>query len=314
MKKILLTYLVICLSSIYIFAQDDLSDIVNSSSDNNAKEYVSATFKAFKVINAQTNETNKKHNLNFNIAHRFGDIAGTNGGFHTFYGLDGAPDIRWSFDYGVTDRFQLGVGRSKGIEPYKELYDGNAKFKLLRQTIDGKMPFGIALYGVAGITGRKSVSDSTSDAYYEGNFSHRISYVTQAIISRKFSPSFSFELIPSWCHRNYVDFNDENDIFSIGAGLRLKLTKRFSVIADYFHTFGSYRANAVDANGKKIYYDPLSIGVEIETGGHVFAMTFTNATGMLENSFLPQTKSNWADGQFRWGFNIARNFVLGGNK
>jgi hypothetical protein len=314
MKKIYFSLIGIFAITFLAYSQDDLSDIVNNNSDQNVKEYATATFKAFKIINAQTNETAKKRNLHFNIAHRFGDVGGPSGGIHSFFGLDGAPDIRWSFDYGVTDRLQLGVGRSKGIEPYKELYDGNIKYRLLRQTTNGSMPLSITMYGVAGITGRKSSTDSTAVTYYEGNFSYRMSYVTQAIIARKFSSSFSMELIPSWCHRNYVEFEDENDLFSIGAGARMKVSKRFAIIADYFHTFGNYRANSTGTDGSKIYYDPLSIGVEIETGGHVFALTFTNATGILENSFIPETQSNWADGEFRWGFNITRNFTIGGNK
>lgn len=139
-----------------------------------------------------------------------------------------------------------------------------------------------------------------------------MSYVTQVIIARKFSPGVSFELIPSWSHRNYVDYEDENDMFSLGIGGRVKITKRMAVIVDYFHNFSEYRDNAKDSNGDKVFFNPLSIGLEIETGGHVFQLMFTNAEGILENSFLPYTRSNWADGEFRWGFNLTRNFTLGG--
>ncbi len=268
-----------------------------------------ATFKGLRIINAQTNETAKRHNLQFNIQHRFGDIAGTGGGIHTFYGLDQAPDIRFSFDYGVTDRLQLGVGHSKGLEPYRELFDGNAKFRLLQQTSDNKVPLAITLYGVAAGTIRKSSTDSTSDSYFDKN-AHRFSYVSQIILARKFSAGFSFELIPTWVHRNYVTFDEQNDMFFLGAGTRFKLSKRFALVADFYHDF----RNAKDTAGNHIYYDPLSIGVEIETGGHVFQLLFTNSTGILENLYLPFTRSNWLDGQFRWGFNLTRNFVIGGKK
>src|SRR5256885_2461714 len=130
-------------------AQDSLADIVNKNSELPKKEFVSATFKGLRIINAQTIETAKKHNLQFNIQHRFGDIAGTGGGIHTFFGLDAATDIRFSFDYGITDRLQIGVGRSRGTYPYRELYDGSTKFKLLRQTTNGKMPLSVTLFGVA---------------------------------------------------------------------------------------------------------------------------------------------------------------------
>lgn len=295
-----------------VFAQEpDLSAIVDQNSPKSTKEFVTATFKGFRIINAQTNETAKKHNLNFNIAHRFGDIASTGAGIHTFFGFDNAMDIRFSFDYGVTDRLQLGIGRSKGFDAYSQLYDGNIKFKLLRQTTNNSMPVSVTLYGVAGITGRKASTDSTSDASFQ-NTAQRMSYVAQAVIARKFSPSISFELIPSWLHRNYVSFEDQNDMFSLGIGGRVKITKRFAIIADYFHNFSAYRMDAKDASGNKVYYDPLSVGVEIETGGHVFTINFTNSTGILENLYLPFTTTNWLDGEFRLGFNISRNFVIGG--
>jgi hypothetical protein len=306
MRKTAFT-LIILFSIIYkATAQDDLSDIVNKNSEQPKKEFVTATFKGLRIINAQTIETAKKHNLQFNIQHRFGDIGGTGGGIHTFFGLDQATDIRFSFDYGITNRLQVGVGHSRGLEPYRELYDGSAKFKLLMQTTDNKMPVSITLFGVGAFSGRKSSTDSTSDAYFEDHFAHRFSYVTEVIIARKFSPGFSFELVPAWVHRNYVTFDDQNDIFLLGAGGRLKFTKRFALVVDYYRNF------AKQIPGNPIYYDPLSVGVEIETGGHVFQLTFTNATGILENSFLPFTHSDWTQGQFRWGFNLTRNFVIGG--
>lgn len=314
MKKrfTLVLSLVLILNVKLLFAQEpDLSTIVDQNSEPATKEYVSATFKGFRLINAQTNETAKKHNLHFNIAHRFDDIAAPGAGIHTFFGLDNATDIRFSFDYGITDRLQAGVGRSKGIDPYNQLYDGNIKYRLLRQTTDNKMPLSLTLYGLAGITGRPASTDSTSDASFQ-NTSQRMSYVVQTIVARKFSQSFSLELVPTWTHRNYVSFDDENDMFSLGIGARMKITKRFAIIADYFHNFSDLRSNSKDANGDKVYYDPLSIGVEIETGGHVFTINFTNSKGILENLYLPFTYSNWLDGEFRFGFNISRNFVIGG--
>lgn len=314
MKYIFTAAILLVLTS-RLVAQQDLSQIVEENTQTNAKEYVTATFKGLKIINAETIETCKKHDLEFDIQHRFGDVA-TNGNVnvHTFFGLDQASDIRFAFEYGITDRLQAGIGRSRGIEPYRELYDFNLKYKLLQQTTNNKMPLSVTLFGVAGVSGRKSSTDSTSDAYYEGNWSHRWSYVTQAIIARKFSPGVSFEIVPTWTHRNYVDYQDENDMFSLGIGGRVKITKRMAIIADYFHNFSQYRADAKDANGNKLYFDPLSIGLEIETGGHVFQLMFTNSEGILENSYLPQTKSNWGDGEFRWGFNLSRNFTLGGKK
>ncbi|MEP7128829.1 MAG: DUF5777 family beta-barrel protein [Chitinophagales bacterium] len=314
MKKIstVVFILITFFYSSVLFAQQDpdLSAIVDENAAPATKEFVSATFKGFRIVNAQTNETAKKNNLHFNIAHRFGDIAGPAGGISTFYGFDNAADIRFSFDYGITDRLQVGIGRSKGLDAYAQFYDVNIKYRLLRQTTDNKMPVSVTLYGIGGITGRPASSDSTSDASFQ-NTAQRMSYVTQAVIARKFTPGFSLEVLPTWLHRNYVSYEDKNDMFSLGIGARVKLTKRFALIADYYHNFSSYRTNAKDANGNKEFYDPLSIGVEIETGGHVFTINFTNSMGILENMYLPFNRSNWLDGEFRIGFNIARNFVIG---
>ncbi|MBA3648973.1 MAG: hypothetical protein H0W62_10560 [Chitinophagales bacterium] len=305
-----------CLCFIFLivhaaFSQQDLSAIVDENAPKEPSERVSATFKGYKIINAQTIETAKKRNLFFNIAHRFGDIGGIGGGAHSLYGFDVSTDIVFSFDYGITDNLQIGIGRAKGIQPYTELYDGNIKYKLLEQTVDDKMPVSVSLYGIAGISGRRPSIDTTSDAAFD-DLTQRTSYVTQAIIARKFSQRISFEVLPTWVHRNYVIFGDKNDFFSLGIGGRAKLTKRFALIFDYFHNFSSFQEDAVDANGKTVFFDPLSVGVEIETGGHVFTLSFTNSTGILENSWLPETRSNWLDGQFRFGFNISRNFVIGG--
>src|ERR1051325_6507309 len=133
MRKTLYTLIPLLFTAQLLFAQDDLSAIVNENSEEPKKEFVTATFKGLRIINAQTIETAKKHNLQFNVQHRFGDIAGTVGGIHTFFGLDAATDIRISFDYGITDQLQVGVGHSRGLSPYRELYDGSVKYKLLRQ-------------------------------------------------------------------------------------------------------------------------------------------------------------------------------------
>jgi len=313
MKKIILATVVAFIFVTASRAQDDLSQLVDKNTQTPAKEYVSATFKGLRIINAQTNETCKKHNLQFNIQHRFGDVA-TDGkvNVHTFFGLDQASDIRFSFDYGITDNLQVGVGRSRGLDPYTELYDGNIKYKLLRQTTNNKMPLSVTLFGIAAVSGRASSPDTASDAYYQNNWWYRWSYVTQAVIARKFSPSISFELVPTWSHRNYVAYNDENDFFSLGIGGRVKVTKRMAIIADYYYNFSNYRQTAKNSNGDKLYYDPLSVGVEFETGGHVFQLMFTNSRGILENTYLPTTQSNWAKGEFRWGFNLTRNFAFGG--
>lgn len=284
--------------SFAVNAQDSLMALLQANAPG-ASEKTIATFKSTKIISAQSNETIKKRNLDFRVGHLFGNI-GTEaggGGAHTLYGLDQSNDIRISFDYGITDRLMVSIGRNKR----QENLAGAAKFRLLQQTSDDKIPLAITLYGCAAFSPK-----ADPEGIYTPS-DRRFSYCAQAIIARKFSTIFSFEIIPSFVHRNLIDLrvnpNDKNDLFSLGFGGRLKLTKSFGIIADYFHNFREESA------GIKLY-DPLSAGIEIETGGHVFSIMFTNAVGLLENDFIPNTSDSWSDGGSKFSFNISRVFKL----
>jgi len=261
--KTLLIFASIILCSNKIFSQD-LTDVFG---DNNTNTPVTATFKGLKIINAQSNETLKKRSLMFNIAHRFGDMGGYAGGVHTLYGFDASTDIRFSFDYGINNKFQVGIGRAKGIEPMQEFYDVNLKYKLLEQTTNNHIPFSLTLFGMGGASTRVASSDITSPAYFGNSFAHRLSYTSQLIIAHKFSPKFSLEIIPSYNHRNLVAFADQNDLLSLGMAARFKITKRFAIISDYFYNASNYRKTATDANtGDKLFHNPLALGLELETG------------------------------------------------
>jgi len=297
------------------FSQDDLLSLVDSAENvKKTHEKVMATFKTSKVINAQSTEMVKKGTMDFRVTHRFGNIGtASGGGGHTLYGLDNSTDIRISFDFGITDNLTLGVGRSKA----NELIDGLVKYRFLTQTTDNHIPISAAFYG------DMAYNPQASGQFYNGvdrtkefheNDIHRISYCAQLLLARKFGSRFSLELIPTYQHRNFVlgyvnpdnGKEETNDLFSMGVGLRLKITKRVSLIADYFHTFSEYRTN----NPATPFYNPLAIGVEIETGGHVFHINFTNATGIIENYYIPYTTDNWLKGGYKFGFNISRVFNL----
>lgn len=286
-------------------AQDDLLLLLENGQEKEKNEKVTATFKTTKVISAQTIETVKKRTLDFRITHRFGNIGTkSNGGAHTLWGFDTSEDIRFSFDYGITDRLQVGVGRSK----MKEHLDGSVKYRILEQTKSNSMPISMALYSLMAYTPVKDVDD-----YYKKT-EYRLSYTFQAIIARKFGKRFSFEVLPTLVHRNYVTAfvnaangaEETNDIFALGVGGRLKLTRRTVLIADYFYNFSDFRINNVDM----AHYNPLAIGIEIETGGHVFHMNLTNASGIIENHFIPNTRDTWTKGGYKMGFNISRVFNI----
>lgn len=300
MRKIYLLFIFLFVSAHATYAQDNLMKMLDDSAPaENTKVF--ATFKDTKIINVQTIETVKKQTLAFGISHRFGNVST---GAHGFYGFDSADNIRFSFDYGITDKLMIGIGRSK----VRELLDGSIKYRFLEQTQNNNVPISIALYGCAGLTPMKDADGSLDQ------FAHRLSYCSQLIIARKFGSRLSLELLPTYVHRNYVGglVNDNNlshetnDLLALGVGGRVKVTKRSAVIFDYYQTFSLYRSN----NDEDPYFAPLSIGYEIETGGHVFHINFTNSSGIIENDYIPYSDDNWLDGDFKLGFNISRVFNL----
>jgi len=310
---LILQFLLICISSLK--AQDDLDKMLDDMAPKKAKEPVTSTFKSPQIINGQSNETTHKHDLLFMVKHRFGDIAGTFGGIQTFYGLDNASDILIGFDYGITDRLSFGFGRTKGAPngintSQRQLFYIKPKYRLIRQSVDNRIPVSLTLFGNAIASGMEKPQNPTPDANFR-KFSDRLSFVTQAIITRKFSNNLSLAISPTYVRRNYVSFNDMNNMFGLGIGGRMKVSHRMALIADYFFSFRSKESKNYFLEQKEFkFYDPLGIGLEIETGGHVFNFIFTNSTAILENQFIPSTSSSWTKGGFRWGFSITRTFAL----
>lgn len=256
------------------------------------KEYVSNAFKSSRVINGHSMEFIGKGVLDVRILHRFGEV---NSGAKNFFGLDEA-NMRLGFDYGLSNRLTVGVGRSTAG---KEL-DGFLKFRPVWQsTGPGSCPFSIVL-----VTGMTISTTPWADTSHKYNFNHRMAFYNEVIIGRKFSEQFSLQVSPIFIHRNLVALaTDKNDVYAIGIGGRFKLSKRVAFVADYH-----YIAKGLD---KKIYKDPLSVGFDIETGGHVFQLHFSNATGMNEKAFITNTTGNWGKGEVHFGFNLSRVFSIG---
>lgn len=297
-KSIFLSSILLC--SLVSFAQDDLLNMLEEEVEQEStSEKVTATFKGTKLINANTIETTKKKTLEFNITHRFGDMKiGEPIGYHSYWGMDNATNIRFSFDYGLTDKISIGIGRSKT----QEHYDGNLKYRFLEQKTGG-MPISAAYYANMAITAVAKIP--------EDKLVNRLSYVHQLIIASKLSNAISLEVLPTLVHRNLVDkrnvhpengSTDENDLFALGFAGRFKFTKRMAFVVDYFYTFSEFR------DSRNNYYDALGVGIEIETGGHVFHINVTNSAGIIENDFIPYTNSAWDKGEYKLGFNISRVF------
>jgi hypothetical protein len=282
-----------------ILAQE-VDSLMQTLSNNGEKEYVIATFKSPRLVLLQTNETQKKNDLALWFGHRFGDIGGEFGSSHTLFGLDFASDLYIGFDYGITNELTAGIGRSK----FDETYSAFAKYKLIQQ--QETVPLSITLFTQG--------SWITREEFFNNEFSSqsdRISYFFQAIIARKFSPSFSLMLNPGYLIRQQAnEIDDENNLFTMGMGGRLKITKRIALIADYTLVNGLSRPNELDSE----YFNPLGIGIEIETGGHVFSLNFQNSEYITANNFIPNTQKSWEDGGVRFGFAISRNFSLAKNR
>ncbi|WP_339735272.1 DUF5777 family beta-barrel protein [uncultured Sunxiuqinia sp.] len=314
MKPILLLLLTyIC--PMPLWAQEDLSKLFADSEAKKAPLPVIATFKSPWIINGQSNETIYKNDLLFVVKHRFGDLAGGNGGLKTFFGLDNSTDILIGFDYGLSNRWSIGLGRAKGAPNgisthQRQLFYLNTKYRLMRQTVDDRVPVSVSLFGNAVVSTMEELELATSDASFQ-TFGDRMSYVAQVIIARKFSDKLSLALSPTYVRRNYVSFQEMNNLLALGIGSRVKFSRRIALVVDYVISFRSQESQDYFLNQHEFeFHNPLGVGLEIETGGHVFNLSFTNSTAILENQFIPGTTSSWADGEFRWGFSITRTFTL----
>jgi len=274
------------------WAQDDLMKMLDEETTDKSKtEYATATFKTTRLINGHSIENVAAGVLDFRISHRFGFISS---GAYELWGLDNAS-MRLGFDYGLTKRLMIGIGRST----YQKQYDGFAKFKILRQSSGAKnMPLSISAVGTVMYKSLK-FDDPTRTNYQSSNFY----YCGQVIFARKFSESLSLQLMPTLVHYNFVSTaNDPNDLFSVGAGGRFKLSKRVSVNVEYYYQ--------LPANQFAGTYNSLSVGFDVETGGHVFQLYMTNSTGMTERTFISETTGDFFKGDIRLGFTISRVFTI----
>jgi hypothetical protein len=279
MKKLLLLSLVLPFTA---FAQEDLLAGVDSTA---TKTKVEAAFKGLKIVNLESTKLAAKKDLYFIVAHRFGSIKED---FEGFYGLDNAV-TQLKFVYGLTNWLTVGAARSE------QAFDFSGKYTIQPQISGG---FPLAIVGFSSIAFNNTLKES---AYPKMTFSDRAIYVQQLLISRKFNDKLSLEIAPTFFHENFVLVDDQdNSQYAIGMGGRYKLSKRWSVNIDY--------AAHLNRSGNSPYKDPLSVGVDLETGGHVFQMHFTSSQGIHEAGFLGNTTGDWGKGDIFFGFNLLRVF------
>ncbi|MFT5147113.1 MAG: DUF5777 family beta-barrel protein [Flavobacteriales bacterium] len=285
MKKIFLTAFFI-LASLQLSSQDLLAVLELEAPVT--ENIVSATFKGTRIVNGHSIENRKDSELEFIISHRFGRI---NTGFEELFGLD-QSNIRFSFEYGLSDNLTAGLGRSS----FEKTYDGYLKYRLLKQkTGANAFPFAVSLFGSIAAKSQKAIAGN------ERTFAESLFYVGQVLIAKKVNSSLSIQVTPTYVHRNLATIAaDPHDIFALGFGTRVKLSKRVSLNAEYYQQFQKLTSiNALNS---------LAFGVDIETGGHVFQIILSNAITMVEKSFITETTGNFFGGDIHLGFNLSRTF------
>jgi len=283
------TLLLLILFSNHLNGQDLLSLLDSVDTKKNEISYATGTFKSIRLINGYTCEIPGHRELVFSISHRFGPL---NSGFHDFYGLDHST-IRFGFEYGFFDRISVGVGRSS----FEDIYDGFVKVKLVRQSTGAKnFPFTITL-----LEGMAINSEPWNNPDINYPSTARFYYIHELFIARKMNEKLSIQLSPVIVHRNLVKKpTDQNSVPAIGFGGRYKITNHFTVTGEYYYLLPGETA--------KEFNNSLALGVEIETGGHVFQINLSNSNGMTEKAFIPQTTGKWTKGDIQIGFNIIRTF------
>ncbi|MDR9398047.1 DUF5777 family beta-barrel protein [Salibacter sp.] len=286
----------LCLATLLIFSgnllfsQNDTS-MLSMLDQEEETVYVGSTYKSTRIVNSHSLKSTPKGVLDFRIAHRFGFV---NTGIYEMFGLDQAT-IRLGFDYGITDWLMVGVGRSS----FDKTYDGFVRAKILRQSTGAKeMPISLQYLATTEVNTLKWENPDRDNL-----FSSRLAYTHQLIIGRKFSKSLTLQLMPTFVHRNLVENEDlSNDVLALGGGGRVKITNRVAITGEYYYVLPDQIQD--------FYENSIAIGVDIETGGHVFQLHVTNSTPMVENGFITQTTGNPLDGDIHFGFNISRVFTI----
>lgn len=307
MKKAILfglpTFVLSCLFSFNSFGQEDDTLVVTEDTEE-IDEYVYVepvtTFESTRIVSGHSTETLRKGVLEYRIEHRFGDLAGTNGGAQSWFGLDNSADIRMAFEYGITDNWMVGLGRSKGNgNPYRSLVDAFTQYRIMKQDRE-TTPFSLAVLGTTSYTYMKASDDITAVSNFPKQ-AHRFAYSAQLNIAKNFGDLVTVALMPTVVHRNYVSFQDQNTVFALGGAVRWALSKKVGLIAEYYQTFA-------DPELRTGYTNSLGFAIEWITFGHNFTIYLTNSTGFGETQFITNTTEDWLKGQFRLGFCIGRKF------
>jgi len=288
MKRILLLN-VFVFGMLPLHGQDLLSEL--EASEKSETNIVTQTFKGTRVINGFSVETKGRGELEFIFAHRFGTL---NEGSYSLWGLDNSF-VRLGLEYGLTDRLGIGLGRTST----DKTIDSYLRYKLFRQsTGERSFPF----------TATATVAVTYNAPDYEGeipklNTQDRLAFASQVAIARKINSKLSVQLTPMLVHRNtVVDSIENNDDYALGLAARHKITKSVALSVEY--------VSRLNAQSNSPYSDAIGFGIDIETGGHVFQLVFTNTRGMFDRWVVAETAGDFFEGDIHFGFNVTRVFQL----
>jgi hypothetical protein len=300
MKKIFSLF-VLCLALMAnSFAQDAAVATVKEAPK---QKFTRATFNSTKLINMQTTEMVGKGVKQFMVSHHFSYLWNKGAGSQNFgqlLGLNsGVAHTYLSFDYSPTSYLNLGLAAAGSSR-----YEGWAKFKLLRQQTGAKnIPVAIAWYSMFNVN-TASDPDNTLTA-------NKFSFMNQLLISHKFSDKLSLQFMPAWIHFNTVPYgiNNSNEVFSLGLGGKYKMTSKLNLTVEYNRQMNMYK-NLISKNGAIVNYQPdlLSLGLEINTGGHLFQFYVGNTVDGSNIDQMARNSSSIKDGNFAFGFTINRSF------
>jgi hypothetical protein len=296
MKKIL----IVLLSSAFLTAwsQEDLLKELEQSQKPETTNVIQ-TFKGTRIINGQSVETKGKGELEFIFAHRFDKI---NSGSYGAWGFDGFAMVRLGMEYGITDRLGVSIGRTFFYN--NKMVDAYVRYKVAQQT-EGASNFPVTITTIGTVTYQAypNASDAASANILLPSTSDRMGYVLEVLVAHKFSSKFSAQVSPVFVHRNAViQAYENNDDYGVSVGARYKLTRSFSLIGEY--------QTRLNTKENSPYYNSAGLGVDIETGGHVFQLVFTNGLGLNPQTILTQTDGKIANGDIHFGFNVTRTFQL----
>lgn len=272
----------LCFSVMFsAYAQDDLLAELDSTMTN---DYTTPAFKGLQIVTLQSTKTPAAKEAYFVVSHRFGSVKG---GISEFFGLDMAT-TKIGGIYGLTDWLSVSGSRHTLLK----VYEAAVKYRLANQ--GNNFPLTVIGYNTVDINTFLEKED-----YPNIEFTDRLTYITQLLVSRKISNMLSLEIVPMYIHKNlYNPDIENNDQVAMGAGGRFKLGKRLSINMEYVYNF--------DKPG--YYQNPLSVGLDIETGGHVFQLLFSNSQAMTESGYVTTAAGDWGKGDFFFGFNLYRVF------